>query len=378
MVLLHYMVGRPAISIQSVRHPTRTAMNDERSQSKPRTISLARHGGVLRALQLPTRLSWVLLIVAAGLVSACASLGRSASPEPTTAFVAEADGSRLARYAPVFLHQNDEQTFNRIGRAAARYDDRGKEQVYIDPSSPTLYVQERHFTGQRGEYTNLIYRVHFDRVPLSWVPFHVTAGRNMGLLVVVTLDGQGRPVLVTTVHTCGCYVAFVPTDALPADAYPQDWESPNQKVFGETLPSRIRLSSDGSGATKLGVLLRDGNHRVMDLQPLASEDISARYRVVQMAIEPIEALKALPLNGTTTSFYHTSGPRRDYVKNIVKPFELLLLSWWVFDLNVGVDKEYGETLDVGRVFYTSLKPWRRKQSDMRAFADFLTYWGWKL
>jgi len=30
------------------------------------------------------------------------------------------------------------------------------------------------------------------------------------------------------------------------------------------------------------------------------------------------------------------------------------------------------------VFYTSLKPWRRHDSDMWPFADFLRYWGWHL
>ncbi len=29
-------------------------------------------------------------------------------------------------------------------------------------------------------------------------------------------------------------------------------------------------------------------------------------------------------------------------------------------------------------FYTSLKPWNRKASDMWNFAHFLQFWGWRL
>lgn len=325
-------------------------------------------------------LGWrgTLLIVAVCLLGACASFGRHPSSDPTTAFVAVDDGSVFARYAPVFLHQNDSQSFNRVGRPTARYDHRGKERVYVDPTAPTVYVQERQFTGVRGDYTNLIYRVHFERVPVRWVPFHLTAGRNIGLLVIVTLDGGGRPVLLTTVHTCGCYLAFVPTALLPADAYPEDWDSPTQKVFGEALPSQVPFASDTTGVNKLGVFLRDGTHRVMDVGPLDLAEVRSRYHIADMSIAPMEALKVLPLNGGTTSFYRTEGPRQGYVKNTIKPFELLLLSWWAWDINVGVDKEYGDPGETGTVFYTSLKPWRRKASDMWAFADFLTYWGWTL
>jgi len=312
------------------------------------------------------------------LLSACASFGRHSASPPTTAFVVTDDGSEFADHAPVFLHQNDDKSFNRIGQAAARYDRNGKEQIYIDAASPTVYVQQRHFSGRGGRYTNLIYRVHFERVPVRWVPFHVTAGKNMGLFLIVTLDQRDRAVLVTTVHTCGCYLAFVPTDILPQEAYPDDWELPNQKVFGEMLPAQLRLAGESDEVRTLAVYLRGGTHRVMDLRLVHRSELKDRYRIQRMSIEPIEALKTLSLDAGTTSFYHSSGPRKGYVKNTFKPFELLLLSWWVLDLNVGIDKEYGDSQQTGTVFYTSLKPWRRKASDMWEFVDFLTYWGWKL
>jgi hypothetical protein len=83
-------------------------------------------------------------------------------------------------------------------------------------------------------------------------------------------------------------------------------------------------------------------------------------------------------NGGTTSFFEESGPRHGYVKGSAKPMEKLLMSWWALDLRVGEDKKLGDSADEGPVFYTSLKPWDRTASDMRIFAQFLSYWGWGL
>jgi hypothetical protein len=54
------------------------------------------------------------------------------------------------------------------------------------------------------------------------------------------------------------------------------------------------------------------------------------------------------------------------------------MSWWAMDLYVGEDKDFGPGEDTGTTFYTSLKFWDRKKSDMWNFNDFLSYWGWKL
>ena len=53
------------------------------------------------------------------------------------------------------------------------------------------------------------------------------------------------------------------------------------------------------------------------------------------------------------------------------------MSWWAFDWRIGEDKKFGKDENDGILFYTSLKPWSRKKSDMRNFISFLKYWGWK-
>jgi hypothetical protein len=100
---------------------------------------------------------------------------------------------------------------------------------------------------------------------------------------------------------------------------------------------------------------------------------------VKAELLPLEALEQLDLgNGATTSFYETAGDRRGYVKESYKPRERLFMSWWALDWRVGEDKKLGRDKDDGIEFYTSLKPWARSASDMRDFAAFLKYWGWRL
>lgn len=320
------------------------------------------------------------IAVAALLLSACASMPHVATEHPAVAYVAQDDGSLLVRHAPIIVPQNQYKTYNQIGRPSARYDAHGKkEQIYIDPAAPVFYTQQQTFQTSKGQYTNLIYRVHFTEVPFQFFPFNITAGKNGGLLIVITLDSAKQPVLVTTVHTCGCYVAIIPTQFLSAQDYPEAWDTAQpQGIYGEHLPSRL-LYPDKPDSTNTNyrpvIFLRDGTHRVMDVK-ISTADA---YNPVITPIESAETLKNLPLGrNNTTSFYVESGLRQGYVKESFKPFELALMSWWVLDPFVGVDKEFSADPATGPVFYTSLAPWNRKASDMRNFAKFLAFWGWRL
>jgi len=317
------------------------------------------------------------IVVAALLLNACASTPHVATEHLATAYVAKDNGGLLARHAPIIVPQNQHQTYNKIGRPSARYDAHGKdEQIYIDSSAPVFYTQQQTFQTSKSQYTNLIYRIHFTEVPFQLFPFNLTAGKNGGLLIVVTLNQAGQAVLVTTVHTCGCYVAIMPTEFLPAQDYPETWDiTRTQGVYGERLPSLLAYPDNPDANHHPVILLRDGTHRVMDVKIGSAET----YNPILAPIEPAETLKKLPLGAhDTTSFYVGNGWRKGYVKGSFKPFELALMSWWVFDPFVGVDKEFSADPDTGPVFYTSLPPWNRKASDMRNFANFLAFWGWRL
>jgi hypothetical protein len=294
------------------------------------------------------------------------------------AFVSTEAEGLLTRHAPVVLVERPDRAYNRIGTVRARRESDDQERLYVDPAEPKLYAETRRFTTPRGSYTNLIYRMHFEKVPFSLVPFHLTTGRNGGLLVVMTLDESGAPVLVTAVHTCGCYLAFVPTSYLPEEALPEGWGLATQRVYGAQLPGRLALPASPDDDARLQITLASGTHRVVDLAVTSRAAVERTHDVVKVPLLPMTALEAVALDEGTTPFYRESGAAEGYVKGSFKPLELLLMSWWALDLRVGVDKAYAEGTDAGAVFYTSLRPWRRKISDMRDFPTFLRFWGWGL
>ncbi len=264
--------------------------------------------------------------------------------------------------------------YNRIGAVRAEQQ-AGHERIVIDPSQAVFYFGKFLFTTQKDTYTNLIYRAHFPRVPFSLVPFHLAYGSNVGILVVITVDSDHKPILVTTANTCGCYVAVIPTNYLPPHAFPANWPETKQNIYGERLPSRLSLNAPDD--TFL-ITVRPAVNRVMDVQVIKKNFPFPHHEIIA-DIKALAELKSLPLgNGETTSMFYDDWPLQGHVKGAVKPWESLLLSLVSLDLFVGMDKEYGSTAESGNPFYTSLKPWNRKASDMNDFAVFLEFYGWKL
>lgn len=273
-----------------------------------------------------------------------------------------------------FLVSEWQQPYNRIGRVQAEGRD-GIVRVFVNPQQPVIYHERRVFSTERAAYKNLVYRVHFSETPFSLMPFHLTAGNNPGVLVIITLDEKNRPILVTTVNTCGCYVVIIPTSYLAAEAYPAEWPEKEQVIYGETLPARLDMTIPADG---LLVSIGPSVHRVKDVRVVHTDVLYPSQRLVA-ELQPMSFLKTLPLaEGQTTSMYYDQWPLKGHVKGAIKPWESLLLSLISLDLYVGMDKEYGNTAASGNPFYTSLKPWNRQSSDLNDFAGFLRFYGWKL
>ena len=327
-------------------------------------------------------MKWLLVVLLLLSPSACIN-SKYIPVDPlkkATAYLPLVDQSNISLYAPVFLVEESDLPHNRIGTPAAINNETNELSIYVDPEKPSIYVQEIFFQTENATYINYIYRIHFQKVPFSLFPFHLTSGKNVGLIVVVTVDEGNNPVLITTVHTCGCYLAFVPTSFLYEEAFPDGWDLENQKVYGENLPGLLDFneSRHASQNFKIVIFLKNGTHRVKWISTEYLDNIEKNYRVLLAPMIPTKQLKFLDRNDKTTSFFETSGSRRGYVKGSYKPFEKIFMSWWAMGLYVGEDKDYGPREDTGTIFYTSLKFWERKKSDMWNFNDFLSYWGWKL
>ncbi|MDQ6969891.1 MAG: hypothetical protein Q9M16_05230 [Mariprofundus sp.] len=313
-------------------------------------------------------------------VSACASHAPIDSTDiKLTAFWVNQSAGQIenlnnhlaSRFAPIIVPDQPQVSYNRVGKPVAAYNEDGEEQISVSAEQPVFYFQQRDFSTDQASYTNLIYRMHFEGTPF----YHLTSGDNVGLFVIVTINAQKHPVLITTVHTCGCYLAFTPTQYMPADAFPKHWDETGQQVYGQSLPSLLQWS--GNDARPI-IMLEDGTHRVRDIQIISTAHAKSAMHQADTAIEAMAALKRLPLGSGNTSFFITEGDDKGYVKGSNKPWEFLFMSWWALDINIGVDKDYGDASKTGVLFYTDLNPKNREASDMWPFARFLHYWGWRL
>ncbi len=284
----------------------------------------------------------------------------------------------LARNMPIIFVEHPEVSYNLIGEPVI-YEEDARFRLLINTENAVAYGEIRPFETERGRYINYIYRIHFDQVPFSLLPFNLTMGENVGLIFIVTTNEQQQPLLITSVHTCGCYLAFVPTSNLTQMALPESWNLLSQHVYGAALPGLLTLNNEKPGE-KISIFLRSENHRVINLKINNTDEIASEFRVHKLPLRPMADLERLKLpgNGNWISMYEPDGRQRGYVRGSSKPFEFLLMSWWSLDSRVGMDKRYGQPGDYGPVFYTSLKPWARQQSDMRDFPRFLDYWGWRL
>lgn len=296
-------------------------------------------------------------------------------PDDAVLYRTTAPPTVAAIHAPAFLVQEPAEAFNKIGKPGIRDVPGEHPAVFVAPEQPAIYYEEQVFQTAKGHYTNLVYRIHFPEVPLGWDRINLTAGRNPGLLVIYTFDDRRTLLLVTTVHTCGCYLAFLPTEALAAEAYPPGWPAGRQTVYGYTLPSVINLPRQESD-DRLVFTLASQTHRIRDIG-LFGRDEREALPAQEMALLPMRDLYALPYRQRTTPFFETSGDKAGYVKDSMKILERLFLSWLALDLHVGEDKAYSVLDDSGIPFYTSLKFWARNASDMKDFPQFLSYWGWQ-
>jgi len=304
----------------------------------------------------------------------CATIPPPTRPAETLTYLPESSPA-LPAHAPVLVITEADRPENLPGTPSARYDVNGEETVFVDPQHATVYFHQESFTGRHGRFYHELYRVHFARVP-GW---HLTMGKNGGVFILITYDQRRRPVLITTVHTCGCYLAFIPTSDMPADAYPDDWPQTTQTVYGITLPARLTVPEPYDPALRLQITFRSRTHRVMQVSFTRLTAARSRFGSRTYTLQPLPALRRLRLpDGRTTSFFHEHGGRKGYVKGAFKPLEMLLMGWWALDFRIGQDKRFGSPAETGVILYTSLKPWHRSASNLWPLERFFAFWGWRL
>lgn len=326
-------------------------------------------------------------LFAAGLLIVCGSTtcslpderaGTALDYETVQGFTVSQGDPLLVKYAPIFMVEGYDLSYNRVGAPSARLDKRNREDIFVDPNRPVYYTQTREFDTDRGHFTNLIYRVHFEKSTGNSNSTNGGQGKNVGLMAIVTLDTEKHPVLLNVLHTCGCFHALLPTTFTPSTALPEGWNPDALQVYGETLPGTVKYPADFDESVRPVIYLREGSHRAVDVQVASVDSVRERYTLHEGALAPVEDLSHLKLGDGETSFFFTEGKEKGLVKGAIKAKETLLLGIVVGDSRVGQDRMYGSVEDVPRGFYTTITPGQQDESGMWDYKSFLEFNGWKL
>ena len=183
------------------------------------------------------------------------------------------------RHAPV-LEIDVAGVFDRPG--ALRRD--ANDQVIVDAAAPVVYTRLAHTLLGGLIYPQLVYTFWFsERPPSSGSPFDLLAGKLDGVVWRVTLDSAGEALVYDSMHACGCYHLFFPTEKVVARDLPV--------TLDETLFVPQTVSSAGE---KVVLRIESGTHYLQRVS-MTSETRAAEAVTYQLQDE--RALTTLPRRG---------------------------------------------------------------------------------
>jgi hypothetical protein len=165
--------------------------------------------------------------------------------------------------------------------------------IDIDRSRPTVY-QRLAFTLVRGQaLVQLVYTLWFPERPRSGA-FDLLGGTLDGVIVRLTLAPDGTPILLDTIHACGCWHLFFPG--------PRVVPRPDAPAHEEWAFAPARLPALAPGE-RVVVRIASATHDVLGVATTAT---AAGERTYAHANE--NALRTLPrADGGTRSLYGPDG-----------------------------------------------------------------------
>jgi hypothetical protein len=165
---------------------------------------------------------------------------------------------------------------------AIEWDAEGR--AWVNIFRPMVYRRLTHaFFGGRW-LAQFVYSVWFPSRPANGA-FDLLAGKFDGLIWRVTVGPDGHPLVYDTIHPCGCYHLFFPTDGVRARLRSPE----SERLLDETLFAPQSLPRIRAGES-LALHVESGTHY---LRRVAHESGNARPRVYEYAED--DELRSLPL-----------------------------------------------------------------------------------
>ena len=205
----------------------------------------------------------------------------------------------LAAHAPVFLI---EQQSPADAPGAVMLGSDGL--AVVESDKPTLY-QRVSFTRYRGRsLIQLVYTLWFPERPVAGA-FDIYAGRLDGVVLRITLDRQGRPVIVDTIHPCGCYHQFFTAQGVTLRDRPLSVDARNEWRY---LPGATLSPDPGQ---RLEVAIEAATHYVVGVRyaSLTGTHTAGGQPLNALTPQPERSLTRLnsPHGGPSRSLYGSNG-----------------------------------------------------------------------
>jgi hypothetical protein len=197
----------------------------------------------------------------------------------------------LSRHAPI-LEIDVVGAFDRIGALKLDADDR----VTVDSATPVVYTRITYTLLGGVVHRQLVYTFWFsERPPASGGTLDLLAGKLDGVLWRVTVDSTGKALVYDSIHACGCYHLFFPTDKVT----PRDL--PNTLDESLFVPQALAAARPSD---RMVLRLESGTHYLQRVLPSADKNFAAE--VYQLKDE--RTLTALArASGGTRSAYDEDG-----------------------------------------------------------------------
>jgi 8-oxo-dGTP pyrophosphatase MutT (NUDIX family) len=171
---------------------------------------------------------------------------------------------------------------------------RGSEVPQVDAAEPTVYVHPAYTRYRDQVLLQLVYTIWFSERPRRGT-VDLLAGRLDGLTWRVTLAPDGAPLIYDTIHPCGCYHMFFPTERARLRPAP-DPESREEWAF---VPQTLPQVADGERPV---VTLASGTHYVERVSLVRGPDSLVRY-----VLRSYDELRSLPRAAETASAFGPEG-----------------------------------------------------------------------
>eukprot|EP00435_Cladocopium_sp_Y103_P077413 s1_g1152.t1 len=203
--------------------------------------------------------------------------------------IPDLSGSVLAEmaalYAPVFAVEEASDA-DKVGRPFLA----GSTGVpTTDADDPTVYVRLAH-TRMDGEVLpQLVYTIWFPERPKEGA-FDILGGPLDGLVWRVTLDRQGRPLVYDSIHSCGCYHLFFPTELVRRVRVAEDSDLREEPLTPKQMPAL-------EAGERYVLHITSGSHYLRNISTTDTWTHAKALRIVDEHAAPAFGLRSLDIGG---------------------------------------------------------------------------------